>query len=88
MREAAQIAHGALVSQVGKQLAPHLRSIMPSWVMGMVDPHPAASSAALKALQVRLNIFLLFIRLMSDACCNSCPRTFEHFPPNTHKDHK
>lgn len=51
VREAAQIAHGALVSQVGKQLAPHLRSIMPSWVMGMVDPHPAASSAALKALQ-------------------------------------
>ncbi|XP_045600152.1 E3 ubiquitin-protein ligase listerin isoform X2 [Procambarus clarkii] len=51
VREATQIANGALVAQVGKQLAPHLKSIMPSWILSMVDPHPPAAIAASKAFQ-------------------------------------
>ncbi|XP_076063145.1 E3 ubiquitin-protein ligase listerin [Oratosquilla oratoria] len=51
VREAAQVSHAALVNQVGKQLAPYLRFIMPSWVMAMVDPYVPASTAALKAFE-------------------------------------
>lgn len=52
VREAAQVAHGALVAQVGKQLAPHLRSIMPAWILAMVDLHSPAAMAAKKVFQV------------------------------------
>ncbi|KAG7163687.1 E3 ubiquitin-protein ligase listerin-like, partial [Homarus americanus] len=51
VREATQVAHGALVTQVGKQLAPHLKSIMPSWMLAMADPYPPAATAATKAFQ-------------------------------------
>ncbi|KAK7076596.1 listerin E3 ubiquitin protein ligase 1, partial [Halocaridina rubra] len=51
VREAAQSANKAIVAQVGKQLAPHLRVIMPTWVLAMVDPHAPAALIATKAFQ-------------------------------------
>ncbi|RXG57424.1 E3 ubiquitin-protein ligase listerin [Armadillidium vulgare] len=50
-RESTQSAHTALVSQIGKELAPCLRSVMPSWLLAMTDPHAPAAIAATKSFQ-------------------------------------
>ncbi|CAL4072477.1 unnamed protein product, partial [Meganyctiphanes norvegica] len=53
VREGSQASHAALAKKAGKQLAPHLRAIMPAWILAMVDPHAPASklaSAAFKEL--------------------------------------
>lgn len=56
VREAAQVANKALVIQVGKQLAPHLRAVMPTWVLAMVDPHTPAALTASKAFQEAFSV--------------------------------
>ncbi|KAK3872906.1 hypothetical protein Pcinc_022045 [Petrolisthes cinctipes] len=51
VREATQVAHGTMCQHVGKHLAPHLRLVMPAWLLGMVDPHTPAASTAVRAFK-------------------------------------
>lgn len=46
VREGSQASHAALIKKAGKQMALHLRSVMPAWVLAMVDPHSPASKLA------------------------------------------
>ena len=52
VREACQQAHEALVTVVGRSLAPHLRGLMGCWVAALCDVHPPVASAARQALKV------------------------------------
>ncbi|MPC13577.1 E3 ubiquitin-protein ligase listerin [Portunus trituberculatus] len=53
VREGVQSCHRVLSSRVGRQMAPHLKVIMPAWVTAVCDPHTLAADAAAKAFQVR-----------------------------------
>lgn len=77
VREAVQVAHGALVAQVGKQLAPHLRSIMPVWILSMVDPHSPVAAAARKVFQ---DAFALEKR--AEVMIFTCKEIMDHIADN------
>lgn len=48
IREAAQHAHRAIVSKVGRNLAPFIKQVAPLWFISQYDTHaPAASAASL-----------------------------------------
>ncbi|XP_067118343.1 E3 ubiquitin-protein ligase listerin [Centruroides vittatus] len=49
IREATHEAHSQLVKKVGRNLAPHLRSIMGVWLICQADPYSPAASAAKSA---------------------------------------
>ncbi|XP_045135488.1 E3 ubiquitin-protein ligase listerin-like [Portunus trituberculatus] len=51
VREGVQSCHRVLSSRVGRQMAPHLKVIMPAWVTAVCDPHTLAADAAAKAFQ-------------------------------------
>jgi len=51
VREAAQQAFEQLVLRVRRNLAPHLKSIMGSWLVSQCDGHAPAASAAKAAFQ-------------------------------------
>ena len=40
-----------VVRNVGRSLAPHLKSLMPVWFLCQFDPHPPVASAASSALR-------------------------------------
>ena len=42
---------GALVTKCGKQMAPHLKTVVPIWWLGCFDTNSEAASASLQALQ-------------------------------------
>lgn len=44
-----------VVSRVGRDLAPYLKSLVPSWHLSCSDPHLPASSLALKAFLKAFN---------------------------------
>lgn len=47
VREATQQAHAAIVGQAGKNIAPHLKQMVPVWIMSQYDTYaPVASLAA------------------------------------------
>ncbi|XP_068219475.1 E3 ubiquitin-protein ligase listerin isoform X2 [Palaemon carinicauda] len=85
VREAAQVANKAIVIQVGKHLAPHLRAVMPTWLLAMVDPHTPAALTSSKAFQEAFSVekraeVLLFtckaiMDHVSDNLFNQTPQT-------------
>ena len=46
VREASHGGLQACAEKVGRNLGPHLRSLIGCWVSGMSDPHASAASAA------------------------------------------
>ena len=46
VREASHRGLQACAEKVGRNLGPHLRSLIGCWVSGMSDPHASAASAA------------------------------------------
>ena len=40
-----------MVQLSGRNLAPHLRSLAPTWFLSLCDPHPPAASLARRALE-------------------------------------
>lgn len=51
VREAAQQAQLALVSQVGKSIAPYLKQIAPAWITSQYDTYAPAASIATTSFQ-------------------------------------
>ncbi|KAF2354865.1 Armadillo-type fold [Trinorchestia longiramus] len=51
VREWAQVCQGRLASKVGKAMAPYLKSLVPTWLLAMTDPYPAAAAAASRAFK-------------------------------------
>lgn len=51
VREGVQSCHRILSSRVGRLMAPHLKVIMPAWVIAVCDPHTPAADGAAKAFQ-------------------------------------
>ena len=49
VRETTFVAHRHLCSKVGKNIAPHLKTILAPWLIGRFDPHGPAASAAVKS---------------------------------------
>ena len=47
VREATLQLHGALLKQVGRAMAPHLRRLLPWWLAARFDPCSAAARAAI-----------------------------------------
>lgn len=41
-----------VLEKVGREVAPHLKTLMPIWYLSQVDPHAPAASAALGALKI------------------------------------
>lgn len=52
VREATQLSHRAIAVRVGRNLAPHIKQIVPSWFISQCDTHPPAASAAVLAFKV------------------------------------
>lgn len=52
VREAAHIAHRALVTKAGRNIAPYLKQLVGSWFTGQHDTYAPAASAAQTAFQV------------------------------------
>ncbi|KAK9507549.1 hypothetical protein O3M35_007378 [Rhynocoris fuscipes] len=46
IREAAHLAHHAVVTKVGRNLAPYIKQIAPYWFISQYDTYPPAASAA------------------------------------------
>ncbi|CAG0892154.1 unnamed protein product [Darwinula stevensoni] len=51
VREAVQNCHLTFVKRLGKKIAPHLKSLMPPWIISIGDTHPPAASIASLAFQ-------------------------------------
>uniref|UniRef100_A0A146M5V2 E3 ubiquitin-protein ligase listerin n=1 Tax=Lygus hesperus TaxID=30085 RepID=A0A146M5V2_LYGHE len=51
VREATQSAHRAIAVRVGRNLAPHIKQIVPSWFISQCDTHPPAASVAALAFK-------------------------------------
>lgn len=49
VREASQQAMAALAARVGRNLAPHLKSIMGCWLLCQCDTYPTVATAAQQA---------------------------------------
>ena len=55
VREAAQLAHAALLKRVGKGIAMYLKQLAGAWFISQHDVHPPAASIATNSFNV--NIF-------------------------------
>ena len=55
MREHAQIAFEQLITQCHRDIAPHLKSLMPHWLMAQNDTYALVASSAKKALYTAFN---------------------------------
>ncbi|BES87922.1 RING [Nesidiocoris tenuis] len=51
VREATQCAHKAIAVRVGRNMAPFVKQIVPSWFISQCDTHPPAASAAALAFK-------------------------------------
>ena len=51
MREGTQLAMEQLVLQVGRKLAPHLKTVIGAWLCAQSDPYAPVASAAGRAFQ-------------------------------------
>ncbi|XP_041970325.1 E3 ubiquitin-protein ligase listerin [Aricia agestis] len=51
VRETAQLCHGAIVAACGRRVAPHLRRLLPAWLLACHDDHAPAQSAAKRYLE-------------------------------------
>ena len=49
MREATQLSHKEFVCQVGRDMAPYLKSIVGPWLVARGDPYGPAATAATAA---------------------------------------
>ncbi|KAJ0179065.1 hypothetical protein K1T71_005840 [Dendrolimus kikuchii] len=50
VREMTQICHGAIVAACGRQVAPHLKQLLPAWLQAQYDDHAPAQTHAQKSL--------------------------------------
>ncbi|VVC90974.1 unnamed protein product, partial [Leptidea sinapis] len=46
VRALTQVCHGEIVSKCGRRVAPHLRRILPAWLLALHDEHGPAQAAA------------------------------------------
>lgn len=51
VREATQQAHAAIVGQAGKNIAPHLKQIVPVWIMSQYDTYAPVASLAVHSFE-------------------------------------
>lgn len=51
VREATQQAHAAIVSQAGKNIAPHLKQMVPMWIMSQYDTYAPVASIAVHSFE-------------------------------------
>lgn len=54
VREAAQVAQGAVASKVKRNLAPHLKQLAPVWLIAQYDTYAPAASMATQSFQVHI----------------------------------
>lgn len=52
VREGVQLAHGALVKKVGKNIAIYLKQLAGPWFVSQYDQYPPAASAATNCFNV------------------------------------
>lgn len=52
MREAAQLAMNQMASRVGKNLAPHLKSVIGVWICSQCDSYTPVATAAQKSFSL------------------------------------
>ncbi|XP_029649039.1 E3 ubiquitin-protein ligase listerin [Octopus sinensis] len=52
VREAAQQSMAVLAGSLHRELAPHLKKLMASWLLGMCDPYPTVATAAQQAFNI------------------------------------
>lgn len=58
VREAAQVAHAAVVKRVGKGIAMYLKQVAGPWFTSQYDTYPPAASAATNSFNVSDRFFL------------------------------
>ena len=62
VREAAQLAHAAVVKRVGKGIAMYLKQLAGVWFISQYDTYPPAASIATNSFNV--NIYNLLITII------------------------
>lgn len=54
VREAAQLAHAALVKRIGKSVAKYLKQLAGAWFISQYDVYPPAASIATNSFNVNI----------------------------------
>ena len=62
VREAAQLAHAALVKRIGKNITKYLKQLAGAWFISQYDVYPPAATIATNSFNV--NIYNLLITII------------------------